>query len=46
MRSAQFLRPGAAFGGGGKRNAAEELEQMAGDAELVSQGTAQEDPWG
>lgn len=46
-RSCQFLKPGAAFGGGGgRRSAEEELLAMAGDAELVSQGTSQEDPWG
>jgi hypothetical protein len=45
-RSCQFLRPGPAFGGQVQRSAADELEQMAGDAELVSQGTAQADPWG
>ena len=44
-RSAQFLRPGAAFGGGGKRSAAEELEQMAGDAEPATAATSV-DPWG
>ena len=44
-RSVQFLRPGAAFGGGGKRSAAEELEQMAGDAEPAT-AAASDDPWG
>lgn len=39
-RSAQFLRPGQAFGGGGRRSADEELEQMAGDAPAGSQQPA------
>lgn len=32
FRSIQYLRFGESFGGGGRRSAAEELEQMAGDA--------------
>lgn len=49
FRSVQFLEPGEAFGGGGaRRNVAEELDQMAGDKEFVSQGESQaeRDPWG
>jgi hypothetical protein len=46
FRSVQFLRPGPAFGGGGaRRSAAEELEQMAGDAPGPAAGTAEKDPW-
>lgn len=41
-RSAQFVRPGAAFGGGGSRSAAEELAEMQGDATPVA---AVDDPW-
>lgn len=32
FRSVQFVRPGDAFGGGGRRSANEELQAMAGDA--------------
>jgi hypothetical protein len=45
FRSCQFLRPGAAFGGAGKRSAAEELMAMAGDTAAAST-TVEQDPWG
>lgn len=46
-RSAQFLRPGEAFGGGGRRNVNEELEAMSGDApsSLEPEGFG-DDPFG
>ena len=45
FRSVQFVRPGEAFGGGGRRSADEELEAMAGDAPKAS-GASEPDPWG
>lgn len=43
FRSVQFLRSGAAFGGGKPRTAAEELQQMAGDAEGTGQSWGDDD---
>ncbi len=43
--SVQFVRPGVAFGGGGRRNAEEELTQMAGDAPGTSSSASEGDPW-
>lgn len=43
--SCQFLETGPAFGGAGRRNAAEELEAMAGDAPAAPAGTSEKDPW-
>lgn len=44
--SVQFVRPGDAFGGGGKRSAADELAEMAGDSPGVDPSNSnQGDPW-
>jgi hypothetical protein len=43
--SVQFVRPGDAFGGGGRRNAAEELQEMAGDSAPASAVASEGDPW-
>lgn len=44
--SVQFLEPGAAFGGGGRRSAEDELAKMAGDAPAsAAAGTSQAEPW-
>lgn len=46
FRSVQFLEKGDAFGGGARRNAAEELAEVAGDApQSAPAGTAGGDPW-
>ncbi len=45
FRSVQFVRPGDAFGGGGRRSAAEELAEMAGDAAPASTASSEQDPW-
>jgi hypothetical protein len=46
MRSVQFLKPGAAFGGaGGRRDVAEEMMALAGDSEPAAAALA-DDPWG
>jgi hypothetical protein len=44
FRSVQFVRPGDAFGGGGRRSAAEELAEMAGDTAAPAAGNTP-DPW-
>jgi Protein of unknown function (DUF2815) len=44
FRSIQFLRPGEAFGSGGRRNVSEELQAMAGDAPVAT-ATSEADPW-
>lgn len=43
--SVQFVRPGDAFGGGGKRSAADELAEMAGDAAPATPAATEQDPW-
>lgn len=46
FRSIQFVRPGDAFGGAGKRSAADELAEMAGDAApAAARGASEADPW-
>lgn len=44
FRVVQFLEKGDAFGGGGRRNASEELAEMAGDAP-AEPATTEQDPW-
>lgn len=45
FRSVQFLRPGAAFGGGVRRSVDEELAQLAGDAPAAAGAASEADPW-
>jgi Protein of unknown function (DUF2815) len=46
FKSVQFLETGPAFGGGGRRSAADELAEMAGDAPASTPaGTTGADPW-
>jgi Protein of unknown function (DUF2815) len=45
FRSVQFLAPGEAFGGGGRRNASDELAEMAGDAAPATAAASSVDPW-
>jgi len=45
FKSVQFLETGDAFGGGGRRSAKDELEEMAGDAPAPAAATSEQDPW-
>src|SRR6185437_8648355 len=45
FHSVQMLRPDQRFGGGGSRNAAEELAQMSGDAAPKAAAVSAPDPW-
>lgn len=45
FKSVQFLEKGEAFGGGGRRSAADELAEMAGDAPASAVGTTGQDPF-
>jgi Protein of unknown function (DUF2815) len=46
FKSVQFLETGPAFGGGGRRSAADELAEMAGDAAGAKEpATTEQDPW-
>lgn len=46
FRSVQFVRPGDAFGGGGRRSPADELAEMAGDAPASAAAKASvSEPW-
>lgn len=45
FRSVQFVRPGDAFGGGGRRTASDELAEMAGDAAPAAAASSEADLW-
>ena len=45
FRSVQFLEPGEAFGGGGRRSASDEMAEMAGDASGKTAASGGDEPW-